>query len=148
MAISSWGTGRKDYSRNVEESVVPIIRSYQVNAWATEEFTIAAGVTSTLTPTMTFSTGSSSHHISELFVTADANVLLGLDAKIVESDGDERSVWQGFGYQNIVVPIDVTWGVSEIRCYITNYSDISIKGAYGHVGVQGTEKIMAVSLPT
>jgi len=140
--VVNWGTGRKDYSSNVEMSVVPTARSYQVNAYASSTFTIAASSTSSITPTMDFSTGASNHFVFNIDVTVDANVLIGAD---IYSGGLLHLSRQG--YQNININIPQGLPTSDLSLIVTNFSDRIISGAYSHNGIQGTEKIMPIPTP-
>ena len=137
MTVSSWGTGRVDYSQNVEESVVPIIRSYQVNAYAVEEFTLDAGEEEDVVITLPFSEDAESHFIAFINVSVDANVLISVAIRSAGSNFIRE-----FAYQNVEVQLPQTLGLSEVTLRIKNHSDISIRGIYSHNGVQGTEKIM------
>jgi len=135
--VEAWGTGRKDYSANIEATVVPVARSYQVNAYAYTEFTLDAGEEKEIDIPMTFSEGSKNHFIFYICVTVDANVLIGVQ---IWSGGLEFISKQG--YQKVEIWIPQGLGLSEVTLKVKNYSNISIKGAYSHNGVQGSEKIM------
>jgi len=135
--VEEWGTGRRDYSTNVEESVVPIIRSYQINATAYETFTLSPGEQKEIDISMTFEAGAASHFISHIDISVDANVLIYAE------------IWSGsspfifrYGYQCLEIDIPQTLGLSSVKLKIKNYGDVSVNGAYSHNGVQGSEKIM------
>jgi len=137
MTVQSWGTGRVDYSQNVEQSVIPIIRSYQVNATAYKEFTLASGEESEETITLTFSEDAKNHFIGEAIITANANVLLSAE---MWSRGNQIN--STYGYQKIRIYFPQTLALSDLTIKIKNHSAISAKCTYLHNGVQGTEDIM------
>lgn len=146
--VTTWGTGRKDYSSNVEGSVLPVIRSYQVNATAYETFTLAAGETKDVPITMDFSPGAASHFIFHIDVTVDANVLIVAEIHTVAVDVGDVIVTTEQGYQQIRIDSPQGLPLSTMTLRITNYGDVAVKGAYSHNGVQGTEKIMPTWAPS
>jgi len=135
--VESWGTGREDYSESVEQSVVPIIRSYQVNATAYKEFTLAADTESEEEITLDFSTGAKNHFIGSGCISANANVLLSAE---IWSRGLQISSM--YGYQNIKINFPQTLALSNLTIKVKNHSAISVKCTYYHNGVQGTDDIM------
>jgi len=135
--VKSWGTGRKDYSNNVEMSVVPVARSYQINATAHKTFTLGPGEEKEIEIPMEFAEGAECHFVFHINVTVDANVLIGVE---IWSGGIRFITEQGYQEVNIDIPQGL--GFSEITLKIKNYGDIAVNGAYSHNGVQGTEKIM------
>ena len=137
--VITWGTGRKDYSANVEMSVVPTARSYQVNAIASSTFSLGGYEIKNIAIPMEFSPGAANHFIFNINVTADANVLIGVD---ILSEGQEFITEQGYQEVNINIPQGL--GLSELTLVATNYSSSSINMAYSHNGVQGAEKIMPI----
>lgn len=140
--VLSRGTGRKDYSTDVQSSVIPIIRSYQVNATHLESFTLTAGQTKTIPLSLSFSTGSANHFVFTWNVSVDANVLI---RATITSNGLSFGTY--FGYGSIDVPIIQGLGLSQISLIVTNYSNVSVNGYYSHNGVQGTETIMPILNP-
>lgn len=137
--VEAWGTGRKDYSQNIEESVIPIIRSYQVNAYEYGEFDLDPNEQEDIEVSMDFSEDASCHFIAVLEVTVDANVLISLEILSGAVTFGSR-----FGYQSIAFYFPPKLGLSEITLRIKNYSDIAVIGLYCYNGVQGTEKIMPI----
>ena len=137
FTVPEKGVGRKDYSATVEESVVPIIRSYQVNAIAMEQFSLDPGEEKDIDITMIFSASAANHFIGHIDITVDANVLL---STIILSAG--LIFFTEYGYQKVLINIPQTLGLSEVTLRITNYGDVAVNGAYSHNGVQGTEEIM------
>lgn len=135
--VVSRGTGRKDYSQDVQASVVPIIRSYQSNATHYEGFTLAASETKSLSLDLSFSAGSANHFIFMWGVSVDANVLIR-----ATMTSNSLNFGTYFGYQRIDVPIEQGLGLSEITVTVQNLSDVALNGYYTHNGVQGTEAIM------
>lgn len=139
MGVKLWGTGRKDYSTNVEESVIPIVRSYQVNAHAIEQFELDSGEEKDVEVELPFSPDAKCHFIFHIDISVDANVLIGTE---IWSEGVKFI--SGFGYQAIEIDLPQSWGISEITLKIKNYGGVKVKGAYSHNGVQGTEDIMPI----
>jgi hypothetical protein len=141
MAVEAWGTGRVDFSDNVESSVIPIIRSYQLNAYASQDFTLAAGATSDYVIPMTFSPDAACHFIAAIEVSVDKNVLIGVSiyTNVSLCFGTE------YGYQQVIINYLQLLGLSNATARITNYSDFPVNGSYFHHGVQGTEKIMPIA---
>lgn len=135
--VTSWGTGRRDYSENVEMSVIPVARSYQLNATAYETFTLTANEQQDIPIDMTFSGNAENHFIFYINVTVDANVLIKVE---IWSDGVRFTSEQGYQEVNIYIPQGL--GLSDVTLRVQNLGDVSVSGAYSHNGVQGTEKIM------
>lgn len=139
MVVEAWGTGRRDYSDNVEETVVPIIRSYQSVATAYETFTLNPGEQKDITVDLDFTESSENHFIAHIDVTVDANVLIGIE--VISAD---RTFILLYGYQKIELDIPQSLGLSEVVLRVKNYGDVTVNGAYSHSGVQGTEKITPI----
>jgi len=139
MAVERWGTGRRDYSNNVEETVVPIIRSYQATATAYETFTLNPGEEKDIDVTLSFTEDANNHFIAHIDITVDANVLI--EAKILSAGYTFISL---YGYQKIEFDIPQSLGLSEVTLRVKNHGDVTVNGAYSHSGVQGTEKIMPI----
>lgn len=140
FTVPEKGVGRKDYSVTVEESVVPIIRSYQVNATAMEQFSLDPDEEKDIVITMDFSPSAANHFISRIDITVDANILL---TTRVLSGG--ITFFTEYGYQKVEINIPQTLGLSEVTLRIKNHGDVAVNGAYSHNGVQGTEEIMPVT---
>lgn len=138
-----WGTGRRDYSVAVEESVQPTIRGYQANATSMKQFTLNAGEQKEIDVPMDFREGAESHNIARATVSTDANVLIGVGLWF---PGGTYPFLAEYGYQTVEIEIPMSLGISDMSAKITNHGDIAVNAAYSHNGLQGLQEIFTETI--
>lgn len=102
--VESWGTGRKDFSENVEYSTEPIIRSYQ-NTYTsyTEYEDVVPGVLTNVDITIPTETVLI---LYDFFLSSPVNVLLDFDCYAKSATSDVYvNIFRDKGYQTIYHPI-------------------------------------------
>lgn len=91
--------GRKDYSQQVEQSVEPIIRSYQNSYVIDELYTVNALSTRTITIDIPLETVVLLYDF--LASQVDAADILGMQVLAVDSAGNASSIFSKFGIQAV-----------------------------------------------
>lgn len=148
MTVSSWGTGRKDYSKNVEYSTNPIIRGPQTRYIQRYSGTLAAGGSTTINTSVT------SGYVVMLYdftFAADLNALLSLVVYAVSTAGSAVEVFQDKKYQSIYYNILKGFPFfGTIRSVLTNDGDQSINYEYTIAGFETSERQynLTITLPT
>lgn len=135
MTVLSWGTGRPDYSKNVEYSTEPIIRGPQTQYVLSEEIEdVAANSTTTVDVDITTDTVVM---LYDFFLTANKNVYITLQVRALGTGGTYVSIFKDEGYQRVIHPIPVGFPVFDSYRYIyANLSDeeadlsLQISGLY------------------
>lgn len=101
--VESWGTGRPDYSKNVETSVQPVIRSWEsdwlsidtVEDMAPNSGTAGRLITEAMTTTNIYL-------IYDILLTCTKNALLRLGLKYYNDTlSANTTIFEEYGYQNI-----------------------------------------------
>jgi len=135
-SVEAKGRGRADYSRDVQVSSIPQIRSYQKVAKHIEEFSIPANDSTEFSAQFDYA-----HFIFNMFISVDANVLISVD---IDSEG--VGLLDETGYGKLVMPINASYPVDQITVEVTNHSNIDVSGIYTHIGIKGLEDIEPVIL--
>ncbi len=116
--VISRGTGRKDYSQNVETSVVPIIRSHQQRIFYTLSFSLPSFSYVDLVVPLT-SGGFSMFY--NFFLSASSNELIELSVYY-----ENGLVTDKMGYQVVDLPFLQGFPFAELTIRVINYgTDIS-----------------------
>lgn len=138
MAVQSWGTGRKDYSENVEYSVEPVIRGPQTQYTYYEEFlNVAAGASSTVDIDITADTVVI---LYDFYLSSIANVLLDFNIFAIGTDGSVATVFRDRGFQSIYHPIPSGFPFfNTYRLGYTNNSEILIDLIFTVAGLYTSE---------
>lgn len=140
MTISSWGTGRVDYSQNVEYSTEPVIRSWESQYTYFNEFlNVAAGASATLnidieTDYLTI--------LYDFYLSTPNNVMIGLNCYAVGTDGTAAPIFRDRRFTNIYHPIPQGFPFFHtIRIIYYNYSEIELDYLYlSMFGITTAEK--------
>jgi len=135
-SVEAKGRGRADYSRDIQISSIPQIRSYQEVAKYIEEFSIPAKDSTEFSAEFDYA-----HFIFNMFISIDANVLISAN---IDSEG--VGLLDETGYGRLVIPINASYPVDQITVEVTNHSNIDVNGAYTHIGIKGLEDIEPVVL--
>ncbi|GAI51507.1 unnamed protein product, partial [marine sediment metagenome] len=102
MTVAPWGTGRKDYSENVEYSVEPVIRGPQTQYnYYLEIPNVAAGGSATVDIDITADTVVI---LYDFYLTATADVMLDFNIFAL-SNGVAATIFRDRGFQRIYHPI-------------------------------------------
>lgn len=99
FTVNPTGVGRKDYSQQVEQSVEPIVRSYQDSYVLDEVYTVNGLSTRTINVTIPTNTVILLYDFLASQVGA-ANIL-GLQVLAVDSVGLASSIFSKFGIQHV-----------------------------------------------
>ena len=124
FAVTPTGVGRKDYSQDVQFSVEPTIRSYQLPYTFQEAYILNAGQTRTID--INVPTGQVVM-LYDMLMCCPANVLLSFEVQTIDMDGTVNSVFHKSGYQKVDhhlprgVPVFAT-----IRLIMTNNSTLNL----------------------
>jgi len=138
MTVQSWGTGRKDYSKNVEYATEAIIRSYQQQYVVVETGTLAAGASTTINTAITTETVVMLYDFN---FSADSNVLISMVVYAISVAGASTYVFQDKNYQNISHCILKGFPFfGTVRSALTNDGDASINYHYTMAGLVTGEK--------
>jgi hypothetical protein len=125
------GVGRKDYSQDVQYSVEPIIRSYQLPYVLDEVYTVGAGQTRTIDVSIPSQQVGNRHYsvvlLYDFLASCLANALIGFQVQAVDADGTVGSIFNKSGYQKVEhhhsrgAPVFRT-----IRIILTNYHSVAL----------------------
>lgn len=129
MTVQSWGTGRKDYSENIEYSVEPVIRSYQSQyVYWTEITNLTAGIEEVHTIT----TGSSYVVIIYDFIfTAPLNALIGLKVEAISTAGVAATIFDDTNFQAVRYKMPTGFPFFyQIKATLKNLSDVTYPTCY------------------
>lgn len=99
FAVTATGVGRKDYSQQVEQSVEPIVRSYQSPYVLDEVYVVGAASTRTINVTIPTDTVVLLYDFLAS-QTGAANVV-GLQVYAVDATGLANSIFSKFGVQAV-----------------------------------------------
>lgn len=119
--VIATGIGRKDYSQQVEQSVEPIVRSYQGSYVLDEVYVVAGSSTRTVDVSIPADTVVLLYDFLASHVTADQ--VLGLQVLAIDSTGVASSIFSKFGIQHVEhhhsrgAPV-----FQQIRIVLTNVS--------------------------
>lgn len=133
--VESKGTGRKDYSMNIEYIVEPTIRSYQQMYRYFAEWTDVDPYS--VNPVDVAITSDTVTFVYDFRASTWANVLLGLKIEAIGTDGLVATIAQQTGDGSIYINIPAGFPFFKtIRYTVYNYSDkwldvdVSMNGMY------------------
>jgi len=148
MTVKSWGTGRKDYSQNVEYSVEPVIRGPQTQyVYYLEISDVASGGSGTVDVDITADTVVM---LYDFYLTSTANVLLDFNIFAL-SNGTVATVFRDRGFQNIYHPIPQGFPFFDTyRLSYKNNGNKVVDLAFTAAGIYTSEKAyyLTINLPT
>ncbi len=135
VKITPIGIGRKDFSDQIELSVLPSPVSWQVICKDFVMFTIEPNSTYTFERTY-----EPTHYILEAVVTVDANVFIEV-ALQTKYNEEWLTTLARSGFQKVVLEIPASFPFSDFRVLIRNHSNVTVNGIYYHIGLAGIEKV-------
>jgi len=135
MVVEAWGTGRRDYSDNVELYTNPTLKDWTAVAKSARTFTLLPWEQKEIPIDFSFVEGAHSHFVTNVVVSADANVLLY---------GEIGTWYSVYGYQKICIEMPHALPISSLTLKVRNCSDQTINCIYFHTGSQGYEKVLPV----
>lgn len=116
MTVGNWGTGREDYSQNVEVSTEPIVRSWESQyIYFVEIPSVAANSSTTVNATIDADTVVI---LYDFFLATTLNVLISLEVYAVGVDGSVGTIFRDREYQSIYHPIPVGFPFFNIIRYV------------------------------
>ena len=124
FTVTPTGVGRRDYSQDVQFSVEPTIRSYQLPYTFQEAYILNAGQTRTIDINVP---AGQVVMLYDMLMCCPANVLLSFEVQTIDTDGVVNSVFHKAGYQKVDhhlprgVPV-----FSAIRLIMTNNSTLNL----------------------
>ena len=138
MTIESWGTGRKDYSKNIEYSTEPIIRGPQTQyVYSVELLEVAANSTTTVDVDIPADTVVM---LYDFYLSANKNVYISLQIRALGTTGTYATIFKDEGYQRIAHPIPPGFPIFNSYRYIyANQSDEQIDMELSIAGIYTTE---------
>jgi len=103
MGVESWGTGRADYSRNVEFSTEPLIRGPQTQYSLYREYLNTAANSNA---TVSIDTGADVVvMLYDTYLVANKNVLIEIELEAKGTGGSYATIFKHDGYQIIHHPM-------------------------------------------
>lgn len=99
FAVTATGVGRKDYSQQVEQSVEPIVRSYQGSYVLDEVYVVGAASTRTIDVAIPTDTVVLLYDF--IASQTGAAAVVGLQVYALDAAGNASSIFSKFGIQNV-----------------------------------------------
>lgn len=135
FAVTPTGIGRKDYSQQIEQSVEPIVRSYQQSYILDEVYVVDALSTRTIDVDIPLDTVVLLYDF--LASQVDAADVLGLQVYAIDTTGVASSIFSKFGVQQVEhhhsrgAPV-----FQQIRIVLTNPTGASMTVYLTIAGIQ------------